>query len=65
MDGESEKRRVADFNLGPDGILRFQNRIVASKDEQLKKDISEETHCSRYTVHPSSGKMYQDLKSLY
>ena len=35
------------------------------KDEGLKKEILEETHRSKYTVHPGSNKMYQDLKLLY
>ena len=53
------------FNLSSDGILRFRNRVVVPKDEELKREILEESHRSRYTVHPSSGKMYQDPKSLY
>ena len=60
-----QKGELPDFNLGSNGILRFRNRIVAPRDEELKKKIIEETHRSRYTVHPDSGKMYQDLKGLY
>ena len=60
-----KKRELVNFNLDPDGIRRFQNPIIVPKDEELKKDILEETHCSRYTVHPGNDKMYQDLKSLY
>ena len=59
-----QKGELPDFNLGSNGILRFRNRIVAPRDEELKKKIIEETHRSRYTVHPDSGKMYQDLKRL-
>ncbi|XP_071902691.1 uncharacterized protein [Coffea arabica] len=62
---KGKKGELPYFNLGPDGILRFQNRVVVLKDEALKKKILEESHRSRYTVHPGSGKMYQDLKSLY
>ncbi|XP_071918805.1 uncharacterized protein [Coffea arabica] len=60
-----KKGELPNFNLGPDEILRFRNRIVVSRDEELKREILEESHCSRYTVHPGSGKIYQDLKSLY
>ena len=38
---------------------------MVPKDEGLKKEILEETHHSRYTVHPDSDKIYQDLKGLY
>ncbi|XP_027127716.2 uncharacterized protein [Coffea arabica] len=60
-----KKGELSDFNLGPDGILRFRNRVFVAKDEELKREILEESHRSRYTVHPSSSKMYQNLKSLY
>ena len=60
-----QKGELPDFNLSLDGILKFRNRIVVSKDERLKRNILNETHCSRYTMHSSCGKMCQDLKSLY
>jgi len=31
----------------------------------LRKKILEEAHHSFYTTHPSSTKMYQDLKEFY
>ena len=65
MVGEVKKGEKSDFNLGTNSVLRFQNRIVVPKDEGLKKEILEEVHRSKYTVHPGGNKMYQDLKSLY
>ena len=59
------KGEKLDFNLGVNGVLKFQNRIVVPKDKGLKKKILEETYRSKYTVHPGGNKMYQDLKSLY
>ena len=59
-----KKGELPDFNLGPDGILRFRNRVIVPKDEELKKEILKESHRSRSTVHPGSGKMYHNLKSL-
>ena len=50
-----QKGELLDFNLGPDEILRFRNRIVVPKDERLKKDILEEAHRWRYTVHLNNG----------
>lgn len=52
------------FNLGPEGILKFRDRIVVPKDEALKREILDETHSSKYTVHPRGNKMCQNLKSL-
>nr|XP_016452925.1 PREDICTED: uncharacterized protein LOC107777429 [Nicotiana tabacum] len=31
----------------------------------LRKDIMEEAHSSRYSIHPGATKMYLDLKELY
>ena len=60
-----QKGELSYFNLGPDGNLWFRNRIVLPKNEWLKKEILEETHRFRFTVHLDSGKMYKDLKGLY
>ena len=60
-----QKGEKSDFNLGTDGVLKFMNRLMVPKDEGLKKEILNETHRSKYTVHPGGNKMYQDLKSLY
>ena len=34
-------------------------------NQELKKEILDEAHCSGYTVHPSGMKMYRDLKEMY
>ena len=60
-----QKGELPDFNLSLEGILRYHNRVVVPKDEMLKKEILEETRRSKYTVHPGSSKIYQDLKELY
>ncbi|XP_027169505.1 uncharacterized protein LOC113769237 [Coffea eugenioides] len=60
-----KKGETPDFNLSPEGILRFRNRIVVPNDENLKREILEEAHRSKYTIHPGSNKMYHDLRRLY
>ena len=62
---KAQKKEFLDFNIGVEGILRYRNRLVVSKDEDLKREILEETHRSKYTVHPEGNKMYQNMKSLY
>ena len=52
-----KKGELHDFNLGPDGNLRFRNRVVVPKDKELKRESLEKSHRSWYTVHPSSGKI--------
>ncbi|XP_071924806.1 uncharacterized protein [Coffea arabica] len=41
------------------------NRIVVPEDENLRREILDEAYRSKYTIHPGSTKMYQDLRQLY
>ena len=36
--------------------------LVVSNTPQLKKELCDEAHHAKYTVHPSTNKMYKDLK---
>jgi hypothetical protein len=50
------------FRTDHKGILWFNNRIVVPKNHQLRKQILDEAHLSKFSIHPGSTKMYQDLK---
>nr|XP_027082193.1 uncharacterized protein LOC113704493 [Coffea arabica] len=60
-----QKGETLDFKLGSEGVLRFRDRIVIPADEELRKGILEESHRSKYTIHPGVTKMYHDVKGLY
>jgi hypothetical protein len=49
------------FHTDHQGVLRFHNRIVVPKNRQLRKQILDEAHLSKFSIHPGSTKMYQDL----
>jgi hypothetical protein len=34
-------------------------------DFELHRNIMDEAHCSRYSIHPGTNKMYQDLKKNF
>ena len=55
----------ADWNIGGDGGLRLKNRLVVPNTDDIRKDILEEAHRSRLTVHPGGTKMYKDLKKNF
>ena len=57
--------RVACFQLDGEGVLWFKNRLVVPKDLELRKQIFDEAHLSRYSIHPGSNKMYQDFKQRF
>jgi hypothetical protein len=50
------------FQVDHEGVLWFNERIVVLKDHKLRKQILDEAHLSKFSMHPSSTKMYQDLK---
>jgi hypothetical protein len=53
---------VACFREDAEGTLWFKERLVVPWREALKKKILDETHTSRYSIHPGSTKMYHDLR---
>ena len=50
------------FRQDHHGILWFESRIVVSKNHDLRKQILDEAHLSKFSIHPGSNKMYQDLR---
>jgi hypothetical protein len=53
------------FKKDSQGVLWFKDRIVVPKDVELRQQILHEVHLSRYSIHPRSTKMDQDLKQHY
>ena len=45
-----------------DGSLRYRGWVVVPQLTDLREEILREFHCSRFVVHLSSTKMYQDLR---
>ena len=54
-----------DFVLSDDGILRFGIRLCVPKDGDLRRELLEEAHYSKFAIHPGGTKMYRDLKQNY
>jgi hypothetical protein len=53
------------FRKDNQGIVWFKDRIVLPKDTEVRQQILDEAHLSRYSIHPRSTEMYQDLKQHY
>ena len=47
-----------------EGILRFNSRIWVPNVQELKREILQEAHQSRYSIHPGSTKMYRGFKRI-
>ena len=62
---EVQASKVSNFVIDFEGVLHLGKHLCVPKVADLKKKILEEAHHSSYIIHPSSVKMYQDLKEFY
>jgi hypothetical protein len=53
------------FRQDTDRVLWFKDHLVVAKDFDLRHKIMDEAHCSRYSIHTGTNKMYQDLKKSF
>ncbi|GKF19658.1 putative reverse transcriptase domain-containing protein [Tanacetum coccineum] len=53
------------FEIHPDGTRCIKNQSWLPFFGNLRDLIMHESHKSKYSIHPGSNKMYQDLKKLY
>ncbi|GJR02946.1 putative reverse transcriptase domain-containing protein [Tanacetum coccineum] len=56
---------IKNLELCADGTLCLKNRSWIPCFGDLRALIMHESHKSKYSIHPGSDKMYQDLKKLY
>jgi hypothetical protein len=53
------------FRKDDKGIVWFGQRLVVPRNQDLKKEILDEAHLSKFTIHPGSTKMYRDLRENF
>ncbi|XP_059310122.1 uncharacterized protein LOC132061297 [Lycium ferocissimum] len=59
------QKKKSPFGLTGEGVLRYQGRLYVLDVAGLRQKIMAEAHCSRYSIHPGSTKMYRDIKEVY
>ncbi|KAI3787689.1 hypothetical protein L2E82_00022 [Cichorium intybus] len=47
------------------GVKTFQGRVWVPKYGETRQLLLEDAHCTRYSIHPGSTKMYRSLKPFY
>uniref|UniRef100_A0A1U7XXA8 Uncharacterized protein LOC104241042 n=1 Tax=Nicotiana sylvestris TaxID=4096 RepID=A0A1U7XXA8_NICSY len=47
-----KNKEITTFTLGSDGVLKFNDRLCVPDVDGLRKAIMEESHSSRYSIHP-------------
>ncbi|GKD59223.1 putative reverse transcriptase domain-containing protein, partial [Tanacetum coccineum] len=62
---DPEKCRMKKLEPRADGTLCFNGRSWLPCYGNLRTVIMHESHKSKYSIHPGSDKMYQDMKKLY
>ena len=48
-----------------DRVMYYQDRLRLPNIEDLRNDIMTEAHSMKYSMHPGSTKMYQNLKGRF
>ena len=61
----SSGETIKGWQMSEAGGLRFMGRLCVPCDAQLKEDIFDEAHRSRFSIHPGGTKMYRDLRRMY
>jgi hypothetical protein len=54
-----------DFSIDDTYVLWFKNRLVVPKVPELRQLILDEAHNTRFSIHPGSNKIYQDLRQRF
>ncbi|GJR44521.1 putative reverse transcriptase domain-containing protein [Tanacetum coccineum] len=62
---DPEKFRIEKLEPRADGTLCLNGRSWLPCYGDLRTVIMHESHKSKYSIHPGSDKMYQDMKKLY
>jgi hypothetical protein len=60
-----QDNKTSDFSEDSQGTLWLGKRICVPNQKPIKESILREAHDSAYSIHPSSTKMYKDLKTRY
>jgi hypothetical protein len=60
-----EARVETKFQEANDGSLMMGQQMYMPNDKIDKRIVLQEAHESKFSIHPSSTKMYRDLKHLY
>ncbi|KAI3821446.1 hypothetical protein L1987_09014 [Smallanthus sonchifolius] len=65
IQNEALRGVIKQLEPNSDDTLYFMNRIWVPCFGNLRELVMDESHKSRYSIHPGSDKMYKDLKELY
>jgi hypothetical protein len=53
------------FRQDEKGTIWFGQRLVVPEEATIRKEIFDQAHLSKFSIHPRSSKMYQDFKEIF
>jgi hypothetical protein len=53
------------FHKDSKDVVWFEKRLVVPVNSELRKEIFDEAHLSKFSIHSGSTKMYQDLRKTF
>ena len=53
------------FQMDTEGVLRLNKRICVPDIPELKREVLDECHKSKFCIHPGVSKMYNDIKRTF
>jgi hypothetical protein len=56
------KERGSYFSIDEQGVVKYKDRLVVPKNDELRRKILDEAHQSRPSIHLGSNKIYHDLR---
>ncbi|TQE12278.1 hypothetical protein C1H46_001931 [Malus baccata] len=60
-EGKKKDLKIHESN----GMLMQENQMYVPNNEELKKEILDEAHCSACAMHPGGTKMYHTIRPFY
>jgi hypothetical protein len=62
---DEEDPKYSCFHKDSKDVVWFEQHLVVPADLKLRKEIFDEAHLSKFSIHPGSTKMYQDLRKNF
>ena len=62
---QAQENANSEFRIDDDHVLWFRDCLCVPNNSEVKDLILTEAHNSMFSVHPSTTKMYRDLKTHF
>ncbi|GJW69593.1 retrotransposon protein, putative, ty3-gypsy subclass [Tanacetum coccineum] len=60
-----KESKHAEFQMDDHGVIWYSNKLHVPEDSPLREVVLTEAYSSLFSIHPSSTKMYRDLKQNF